>query len=329
MENSRNNNQRGRQSGFNHTRGGHFQTAAAAHRGIFLIRKYEIQFFFFLGTAIKRPFSATIPPNKRFRTDLNNSFPGANRGPGPMRNYETEQYNYNRPVSYNNGNNQWSNRYPNDQQQRQQVFERSNFELRSLVSDNNEYYGGGPSYLMSGGNNYNQNRQANFNGNGGRGYNNQQSNYDPNFIHPGAQVCFLTIVCRFRSFELYFRLELIIIQNKIRHHYLVFLIVPIIELIQVQSMNLCIIFLITFHIRSNSNEHQYHQWVQYIIKIKIHLVVSGLIIIIIPIQTFFHLLSINNPIKWEQIIHLYILMLIIDHHLVYRVIILIHLCIHH
>jgi hypothetical protein len=174
-------------------------------------------FFFSLGTGNKRPFSVTIPPNKRFRADLNNSFPGANRGPGPMRNYDMEQYNYNRPMSYNNGNNPWPNRYPNDQQ-RQEFFERSNFQLRSLASDNNEYYGSRPSYPMSGGNNYNQNRQAPFNGNSGRNYDNQQSNYDPNFIHLGAQVCFLTIICFFKSFELYFRLEVIIIPNKIRQH---------------------------------------------------------------------------------------------------------------
>jgi len=100
-----------------------------------------------------------------------------------------EQYGYGRPVPYNNGNDRWPPHYPiHQEQQRQEVFERSNFGLRSLVPDNNEYYGGRPPHHMSRGNNYNHNQQSRFN-DGGRGYNNQQSNYDPNFIRAVAQVC--------------------------------------------------------------------------------------------------------------------------------------------
>jgi len=150
--------------------------------------------FFPLGTAVKRPFPATAAPNKRFRPDLNNSFPGANRGSGPIRNYEMEQYGYGRSAPYDNGNNRWPSRYPinqQQQQQRQEFFERSNFELRSVAPDNNGSYGGRSSHHMSGGNNYNHDRQPSFN-DGGRGYDNQQSNYDPNFIRAIAQVCLLS-----------------------------------------------------------------------------------------------------------------------------------------
>ncbi len=106
------------------------------------------------------------------------------------------QHNYDRSVPHNNGNQSWPARYPVDQQyqqqQRQQVFERSNFELRSLATNNNNnnngYYGGRPSNPMSRTNNFEQERQPRFNSASG-GYNNQQSNYDPNFIRAVAQVC--------------------------------------------------------------------------------------------------------------------------------------------
>lgn len=142
---------------------------------------------------MKRPFPATVPSNKRFRPDLlNTSFPGVNHGgSGLMRNYETQQHGYNRPMPYNNGNDRWPARYPveHQQQQRQESFERSNFELRSLASDNNGYNNNNrPPHHMSGENNYNYDRQPHFN-NGGRGYDNQQSNYNPNFMHNNAQVC--------------------------------------------------------------------------------------------------------------------------------------------
>ena len=138
----------------------------------------------------KRPFPTTVPSNKRFRADLNQSFPGTNHAPGPMRNHHMGQHNYNRPGPYNNGNNHWPSRHPNDrQQERQEFFERSNFELRTLASDNNEYYGDRPAYPMSGGHAYNPNRQSHFN-NTGRAFDNQQSNYDPHSIRAGAQVCF-------------------------------------------------------------------------------------------------------------------------------------------
>lgn len=145
---------------------------------------------------MKRSFPATVPSNKRFRPDLNNSFPGQNRGnSGPMRNFEMEQYNYGRSGPYNNGNDHWQPRYPIDQrQQRQEYFEQSNFELRSLASDNNGYYGNRQQNHMTGGNNYNQDRQQQPFNNGGRGYDNQQSNYDSNFIHNIPQVC-LSINC--------------------------------------------------------------------------------------------------------------------------------------
>jgi hypothetical protein len=187
-------NQQGRRGGFNRPRGGQFPTPAA-RQGNSTLKIYDLFifeiFFLSLGTAIKRPFPATAPTNKRFRPDLNNSFPGANRGSVPIRNYAMEQYGYGRPVPYNNGNDRWPPRYPIDEQQQQQrpeFFERSNFELRPAASDNNRYYGDRPPHHMSGGNNYNHDRQSRFN-EGSRGYDNQQSNYDPNFIRAVAQVC--------------------------------------------------------------------------------------------------------------------------------------------
>ncbi|CAF3359818.1 unnamed protein product [Rotaria sp. Silwood1] len=178
-QNHRNNNvtarnQQKKRGGFNNTRGGQFHTPAA-HRG----------------AAAKRSFPATGPPNKRFRADLNNSFPGANRGPGPMRNYEMNQYSYGRSAPYNNGNDRWPSSRRPVVQQREEFFERSNFELQSLASDNNGYYGGGagggrPAHLMSRGNNYVDEQQSRFDGRGG-GYDNQQSNYDPNFIRAVAK----------------------------------------------------------------------------------------------------------------------------------------------
>ncbi len=142
---------------------------------------------------MKRPFPVAASSNKRFRPDLNNSFPGVNRGSEQMRNYEMEQYNYGRPIPYNNGNNRWPVRYPVEQQQRQEFFERSNFELRALASENNEYYGGRPAQHISRGNNYNHDRQPRFNDGGSRGYGHQQSNYNPNFIPAVTQVCLLLI----------------------------------------------------------------------------------------------------------------------------------------
>ncbi|CAF1539825.1 unnamed protein product [Rotaria magnacalcarata] len=157
--------------GFNNTRRGQFSTPLSQR-----------------GTPIKRSFPATGPPNKRFRGDLNNSFPGANRDQVPMRNYETEQYNYAQSAPYNNGNNRWPGRHPVDQQ-REKFFERSNFELQSLASDNTGYYSGSrPSQLMSRGNNYEHEQQQRFNGGGGGGrYDSRPSNYDPGFIRAVAK----------------------------------------------------------------------------------------------------------------------------------------------
>jgi hypothetical protein len=99
-----------------------------------------------------------------------------------MRNYEMNQYNYGQSTPYNNGNDRWSSRYPTGQQQRQQFFE-----ARPLLSNNNGYYGSGPSQLMSAGNNYNNGRQPRFNsGNGG--YANQQSNYGSHFNRAATNV---------------------------------------------------------------------------------------------------------------------------------------------
>ncbi len=142
---------------------------------------------------MKRPFPMTIPQNKRFRSDLNNSFPGTNRNAGPMRNYPLEPYAYDRPVPYNNGNDRWPPRYPMNPpppQPRQEIFQRTNFELQSLATDtnNNGFYGNRPSHHMSEGNQFNSNQQPRFN-NGHQGYDNPQANYDPNFIRPSAQVC--------------------------------------------------------------------------------------------------------------------------------------------
>ncbi|CAF0959548.1 unnamed protein product [Adineta steineri] len=155
--------QQGRNGGFNRTGRGQFQMSTTRRGG-----------------AVKRSFPSTPVSSKRFRPDLlNNSFPGANRGPGPMRNYETNQFNYNQSAPYNNnGNDRWPSRYPanlQQQQQRPEFFDRPNFETRSLPSNNNNgYYDNRPPQLMSGGNNYNNERQLQFNG----GFSNQQSNYE-------------------------------------------------------------------------------------------------------------------------------------------------------
>lgn len=188
-----NNNQSGRRGGFNPARGGRPQTSATP-RGTRLLDRREMKSTFrLLGTVNKRPFPMSAPPNKRFRTDLNSSFPSANRGPRPMRHHDMEQYNYNnqQPGLYNNGNNYWPSRHPNErQQQRQEFFERSNFELHSIASDNNGHFNDRSSYPMSRPDNSfnrNPNPPAHFN-EGRNGYNNQPSNYDRNFMHAGPQV---------------------------------------------------------------------------------------------------------------------------------------------
>lgn len=187
-----NNNQPGRRTGFNPTRGGRPQTSTIP-RGTPLLNHSIVKSpFHLLGTVNKRPFPMSAPPNKRFRTDLNNSFPGANRGLRPMRQYDMEPYNYNnqQPGPYNNGNNYWPpQHYPNErQQQRQEFFERSNFELHSIASDNNGHYNDRPTYPMSRpDNNFNPNPPTHFNS-GRNGYNTPPSNYDRNFMHAGPQV---------------------------------------------------------------------------------------------------------------------------------------------
>jgi hypothetical protein len=133
---------------------------------------------------MKRPFQVTAPPNKRFRGDLNNSFPGANHRPGPVRNYEMNQYNYGQSIPYNNGNDRWPARHSFNQQQ--EFVGQPNFELRSLAPNNNGFFAGRPAMNnMNRGNNYDQER---FNGGGNGRYDNQPSNYDTNFLHAVAKV---------------------------------------------------------------------------------------------------------------------------------------------
>ena len=69
---------------------------------------------------VERPFSTAPSVNKRFRADLNHSYPGANRTYGQTMNHNS---------------NHWSTR-PLMDDQRQQFFERSNYELRSIASNN-------------------------------------------------------------------------------------------------------------------------------------------------------------------------------------------------
>lgn len=130
--------------------------------------------------------------NKRFRPDLNNSYPGANRGPGLIPNYP-------RPMSYNNGNQNWPIRYPNDQQ-RQEFFDRPNFPMQSDNNNNNNnngFYGPRSTHSMPNDNNYNHpNRQMNYNDMNERTFNRQQNNYEQNFDRSMTQVCYCFYLIR-------------------------------------------------------------------------------------------------------------------------------------
>ncbi|UJR36526.1 hypothetical protein I4U23_029247 [Adineta vaga] len=138
------------------------------------------------GKGAKRSFPVTPVPNKRFRQDLNNSFPGANRNTGSMRNYEMNEYNYVQPVHSNNGNDRWPSIYPSNQQQqpqqRQGYFQQRNFDTRPYPPNNNNgFYDNRAPQYMSGANNYDNDRQLRYNSDNGSGYGNQQSNYNASF----------------------------------------------------------------------------------------------------------------------------------------------------
>ena len=113
---------------------------------------------------------------------MNSSYPGANRGPGLIGNYP-------RPMPYNNGQQNWPTRYPNDQhpQQRQEFFDRPNFSIQPDNNNNNNhnngFYGSRPTHPMPNGNNYN--RQMNYNEMNERTFNHHQQN----FVRPMTQVC--------------------------------------------------------------------------------------------------------------------------------------------
>jgi hypothetical protein len=146
--------------------------------------------FIFLGLPIKRPLMALVPDNKRFRGDLNNSFPGPNQYQGPGDNYvNRHQYNYNQPEPLFKGNGGWPSQHPRDHQ-RQEVFERSNVALRSIASNDNEYHGQRPFPSMHAGNQYHYEQQQQqqqqqqppplFNGSM-QHFNGQPSNYNDAF----------------------------------------------------------------------------------------------------------------------------------------------------
>ena len=180
--------QQKRRTSFKHRRGRQFQNATT-HRSrswLKISHLFYIFRFFRLGTGTKRPFPLTDPSNKRLRTDFNNSFPRASRTSESMRNYQRDQYNYDRSASFTNNNNRWSFRYPGDQQ-REAFFQRSTIESRSFAFHNNGYYDDRPSRIMQRGNNYDHERQLRFN-NTNEQYDNRQSNYDPNFIRAVAKV---------------------------------------------------------------------------------------------------------------------------------------------
>ena len=133
-----------------------------------------------VGLPMKRPLMSITPDNKRFRSDLNNSFPGANQYQGPGDNYGNRPpYNYNQPEPVYNGNGGWPSRHPRDHQ-RQEVFERSNFALQSIASTGNDYRGERSFQPMHTGNQYNHEQQSPFNG-GMQHFNGQPSNYNHAF----------------------------------------------------------------------------------------------------------------------------------------------------
>lgn len=106
-----------------------------------------------------------------------------------MRHFAPERHSYSRPAPYNTGTDRWPARYPVEQQ-REEVFERSNYELRSLATNNNEYYAARPpAQHISRANTYDRDQPPQFNRrDSSQEYNHQQSNYNPNFIRAVAQV---------------------------------------------------------------------------------------------------------------------------------------------
>jgi hypothetical protein len=122
-------------------------------------------FFIDLGSAIKRSFPTTPLVTKRFCADLNNSFPSTtNHNFTPVNNYHMNQYSHGPSGSYHNQNNHdnWSWRPPMAQQ-RQEFFERSNFELRSIASNDNHHYNGRPSQVIPVENNQQYQQAMSFN----------------------------------------------------------------------------------------------------------------------------------------------------------------------
>lgn len=136
----------------------------------------------------KRSFPSTPVSSKRFRPDLNNSYPGAHRGPPPMRNYEMNHFNSPPTGAFNNGNGRWPSAYHGNQQQQQQrqdYFPPSNFDSRPAPPTNNYHnYDNRPAHLMSAGNNYESDRQPRFNNGPAPGYGAQQTGYNPSFNRP-------------------------------------------------------------------------------------------------------------------------------------------------
>ena len=125
-----------------------------------------------VGLPMKRPLIATAPVNKRFRGDFNNPFPGDRYG-------GNQPYNYHQPGSFQNGNGGWPSRPPMDEQ-RQEFFERSNFQLQSIATNANEYHGGRSSQPMNNAHQYNHQQQPPFNG-GIQHFNGPPTNYSHPF----------------------------------------------------------------------------------------------------------------------------------------------------
>lgn len=141
---------------------------------------------------MKRPLMSITPDNKRFRADLNNSFPGVNQYQGPAGNYGNRPpFNYNQPEPAYNANGGWPARPPRDHQ-RQEVFERSNFALQSIASTGNDYRGERSFPPMQAANQYNHEQQSPFNG-GIQHFNGQPSNYNHAFDRVSECINFATL----------------------------------------------------------------------------------------------------------------------------------------
>ena len=122
-------------------------------------------------------------PNKRFRTDFNNSFTNTQNSARPMRSYEINHQNYGQhPEFYNHR----LSAYPYDLS-REDAFERVNLQLQAYASDNHGHDKNRSSHYVSKRSNYHNEHHLTRNDNNGR-YDNRQTNYNPDLTHSIAKV---------------------------------------------------------------------------------------------------------------------------------------------